>query len=395
MDIKNNLSLLAEAASTDMKMNTAANVKLDTVKEAYAAIPTISEPAVTEAADVIVNGTKDGYFVEMVNLAPFMMDAGIKDIGKALNLVAEANGLESKSVGLVVESQSSVEKILASANERAKKTGNYKLIENAVSKVNKNNAIIHRLLTEGYKVAKKSDDSKVCPKCGKVKCKCECGDGSCSTGNKAVIAEKSKNEAAIDEAFDVINEASFKDFIKGIKNFFSNLVKKVRKDHNVKDEVETPIKKTPVSEDAMLESLFIWCDDVKDCDKKVASLMKDYCEGDFNKREIPCKVSVSDDTITFDISKMIDEIFEASKNNSKKEYDMLVKEIGLEQMRKNGFYGISNKWIDPVINAALKQACARTQIKGVKGKNLRTKLFVKDNISAGTFTVKCETYIIK
>ncbi len=201
MDIKSNLTILAEAAASDIKANSSASLKLDTVKEAYGAIPTINEPAVTEAADVIVNDTRDGYYVEMVNLAPFMMDSGIKSISKALDIVAEANGLEPKTIGLVVDSQANIEATLEAAQKRAKETGNYKLVENAISKVNKNNVLIKRLLSEGYKVAKKSEDSKVCPKCGKAKCKCECG-GSCSgCGDKAVIAEekeKTVNEGTND-----------------------------------------------------------------------------------------------------------------------------------------------------------------------------------------------------
>lgn len=194
MDIKSNIGILAEAASNDLKLNTASKVKVDTVKEAYNAIPTMKEASVTEASDVIVTATKDNeYYVEMVNLAPFMLDSGINSIAKALDMVAEANELEPKSVGLVVESQASVDAMLENASARAKDTGNYKIMENAVSKVNKNNLLIRKLMSEGYKVAKKSKDSKVCPKCGKAigKCKCkECGDGSCAPASgKAVIAE--------------------------------------------------------------------------------------------------------------------------------------------------------------------------------------------------------------
>ena len=216
MDIKSNMQLVAEAAAMDIKINTANSNKKDTVLEAYTAIPTIKEPAVTEAADVIINQTSDGYYVEMVNLAPFMFDSGIKSIGTALDIVAEANNLNEKEVGLVVESQVNVNNNIANAEARAKKTGNYKVLENAVNKVNKNNLIIKRLLDEGYKVVKKSDDSKVCPKCGKVagKCKCECGDNCGPDGGKSVIAESDdkksvKKEAAEDPAIAEIMKEAF------------------------------------------------------------------------------------------------------------------------------------------------------------------------------------------
>lgn len=221
MDIKSNLQLLSEAAALDMKINTSNDANLDTVREAYNAIPTIKEPAVTEATDVIVNDTASGYYVEMVNLAPFMMDSGIKSVSRALDMVAEANNLPAKSVGLVVESQTSVDTTLRAAKSRSDRTGNNKFVENAISKVNKNNVLIHKLLSEGYKVAKKSDDSKVCPKCGKVlsKCTCkegcakegctkkECGDGSTSGSSDqgtSVIAEGKKK--ACSEAAKIVAE---------------------------------------------------------------------------------------------------------------------------------------------------------------------------------------------
>jgi hypothetical protein len=190
MDIKSNLQILSEAAAVDLKNSTAGVLKADAVKEAYSNIEECIEPTVTEAADVVVTQTGDNrYYTEMTALAPFMMDAGIKSIAKALDMVAEANGLEPKEVGLIVDSQEYIESTIDSATAKAKSTGNYKILENAVAKVHKNNQIIAKLLSEGYKVAKKNSESKVCPKCGKAKCKCECDGAGCSNG-KAVIAEK-------------------------------------------------------------------------------------------------------------------------------------------------------------------------------------------------------------
>lgn len=177
MDIKSNLQLLSEAAAIDTKINTKAAMRYDVVREAYKAIPEATEAMVTEASDVIVTATSDGnYYVEMVNLAPFMLDSGIKSVAIALDKVAESYGLPDRSVGLVVESQSFVDYTLESARAKAESTGNTKILENALSKVNKNNAIIAKLMSEGYEVVKKTDDAKVCPDCGKAKCKCECGD---------------------------------------------------------------------------------------------------------------------------------------------------------------------------------------------------------------------------
>ena len=198
MDIKSNLQILSEAAAVDLKNSTAGVLKADAVKEAYAQIEECIEPTVTEAADVVVTQTGDNrFYTEMTALAPFMMDAGIKSIGKALDMVAEANNLEPKEVGLIVDSQAYVESTIDNAIAKAKATGNYKILENAVAKVHKNNQIVAKLLSEGYKVAKKNSESKVCPKCGKAACKCECDGANCGS-SKAVIAEKgcSKKEGA-------------------------------------------------------------------------------------------------------------------------------------------------------------------------------------------------------
>lgn len=193
MDIKSNLQLLSEAAAYDTTINTKASVRLDTVREAYTAIPTMPADMVTEAADVVISAAPNGnYYVEMTNLAPFMLDSGIKSISKALDLVAEANYLPKKSVGLVVESQSYIETTLNNARTKADASGNHKILESAINKVNKNNAVIAKLLSEGYKVAKKNDDAKVCPDCGKSKSKCVC-DEDCDNGN--CDDKKAKTEA--------------------------------------------------------------------------------------------------------------------------------------------------------------------------------------------------------
>ena len=203
MDIKSNLQLLSEAAAYDTAINTKASVRLDTVREAYNAIPEMPSDMVTEASDVVISAAPDGnYYVEMTNLAPFMLDSGIKSIAKALDLVAEANFLPEKSVGLVVESQAYIESTLKLARIKADSTGNPKILESALNKVNKNNAVVAKLLSEGYKVAKKNNDAKVCPDCGKAKGKCtceECDGTNCnaSAKNESKACKKSHLESSI------------------------------------------------------------------------------------------------------------------------------------------------------------------------------------------------------
>lgn len=188
MDIKTNMALLAEAAAIDANLNIVNEANVDAVRESYNSIPECVGITVTEAADVVVTPVAGDYFVEMTNLAPFLLDSGIRSVSKALDMVAEANGLEPKSVGLIIDSQDTVSRMLYESTAKARKTGNDKIRENAISKVNKNIAIAKRLMSEGYKVAKKRSDAKVCDKCGKAKSKCECDGANSSTGS-AVIAE--------------------------------------------------------------------------------------------------------------------------------------------------------------------------------------------------------------
>lgn len=175
MNIKSNIQLLSEAAKADTNLYMETNLTYDQVREAYSMIPEAEEPMVTEAADVIINKTLNGdFYVEMTNLASFMMDSGITDISEALDIVAAANNLYPRQVGLCVESQSRVDSVLEAAKKKAKAKRDPSIMKAAADKINKNNAVIAKLMGKGYKVIKKSVSSKVCPKCGKVKGKCKC-----------------------------------------------------------------------------------------------------------------------------------------------------------------------------------------------------------------------------
>lgn len=175
MNLKSNLQLIAEAAAVDNSLNIQANYDYDIVKETYSIIPEINESIVTEATDVVVTKTStNDYFVEMVNLAPFMVDSGINNIAEALDVITAAYNLPPKSIGLVIESQARIDSILEAARKKAKDKKDPKILKRAIDKVNKNNAVAKKLMDNGYKVVKKNSSSKVCPKCGKVAGKCEC-----------------------------------------------------------------------------------------------------------------------------------------------------------------------------------------------------------------------------
>lgn len=197
MNIKNNIQLLAEASKHDLEAGASLNKSYDAVREAYENIHESDGFIVTEASDVIVNKIGDDYYVEMVNLYPFMNDSGIHSVSEALDLVAEANMLPKKSVGLALESQEVVDEFLEAAKEKSKKTKNKAHLKNALDKVEKSNAMAKTLKSKGYKVVKKKKGSKVCPKCGKVssKCTCECA-GSNPAGGMDIF--KNTNKGTVD-----------------------------------------------------------------------------------------------------------------------------------------------------------------------------------------------------
>ena len=243
MTFKNNLTLLSEAATIDLKMDTEEALRFDTVREAYDAIPEMNEDVVTEASDVVVLNTRDGeYYVEFVNLAPFMKDSGITDIAEALDLVASANGLNSRDVGLVIESQYDVDAYLEAAKKKSNDTRNSKTVKNAMNKVSKSTSTSKALMDKGYKVKKKSKNSKVCPKCGKAvsKCKCECGDMSSGAASPSVpkhgnVSEMFENmsyetyEAIQEQLTDTINAVFSEQIIlnEGVLDATEGLIKSI------------------------------------------------------------------------------------------------------------------------------------------------------------------------
>lgn len=175
MNLKSSMQLIAEAATADMNIRTEATRTFDMIREAYNRIPEAPEAVVTEAADVLITETfEHEYFVEMVNLAPFMLDSGIRDIAEALDMVAVANGIEPKALGLCIESQATIDAYLEAAKKKTKETGDPKHLKKAADKVDKNNKVANNLMKKGYKVVRKKAESKVCPKCGKVVSKCKC-----------------------------------------------------------------------------------------------------------------------------------------------------------------------------------------------------------------------------
>ena len=214
MNIKNNIQLLAEMAKSDIEAGDNLNKSYSAVKESYENITESSDDIVTEASDVIVNKIGDEYYVEMINLYPFMKDSGIHSISEALDLVAKANFLPEKAVGLALESQSEIDDFLEAAKAKTKKTKNNSHLKNALDKVDKNNAVAKKLKSKGYKVVKKKSGSKVCPKCGKVASKCTCENFvdkiKASAGMSKASKEISKNKDTMDTIKGAVNNSKNK-----------------------------------------------------------------------------------------------------------------------------------------------------------------------------------------
>lgn len=232
MFFKDPISILSEAAELDLELSTNAVLESEQVVNFCEEMDYLSEEVVNTAESVPVFETSDGYFTEMSNIASFMRDNDIKSIGEALDLVACANGLEEKSVGLMIEANN-----IINLADKAKELKNSKAGKAAMGKAKKATKAIKDLKKDGYKVMKKLPINKktaaivagiagataaagfgakkaydahkakkeaekkknvsegadgVCPNCGKSKC--ECGDAGCTTPGSTVINECDKKK---------------------------------------------------------------------------------------------------------------------------------------------------------------------------------------------------------
>ena len=202
--IKEPLSLLAECAMTDMRTDTESLYTESQIKTAYNSVDEIVNEDFKWGADTVpVMTFKDGTMLtEMNYLAPYMRDNEITSVEEALNDVATANRLQPKQVGLLVESQECVDSMI---DQAIAKGGKQKT--KTFDKLFKGQSLIDKLKKKGYPVKKKksstgfiakrgkkgiretddtsamdgadgensgteTENTKVCPKCGKAKCEC-------------------------------------------------------------------------------------------------------------------------------------------------------------------------------------------------------------------------------
>ena len=210
MFIKDPYSLLAEAASMDLSVNTSVALTESQVNTIMESFDEVNEDVVYTAEMVSVVQVGGDYLVEMNALYPYMQSNKITSVAEALNNVAKVNGLQEKSFGLLIESDDKTKSLIEAAN---KKCGKAK--EKALDKIKKATKIPAKLKKEGFPVKKKKGkESAKDEACAKEGCKSEgCkkeetvdtgsegNTGSSNTDNNSGSAEnescKKKQESSI------------------------------------------------------------------------------------------------------------------------------------------------------------------------------------------------------
>ena len=210
MFIKDPYSLLAEAASMDLSVNTSVALTESQVNTIMESFDEVSEDVVYTAEMVSVVKVGGDYLVEMNALYPYMQSNNITSVAEALNNVAAVNGLQEKAVGLLIESDDRTAEMI---QEACKKGGKAK--EKALDKIKKATKIPAKLKKEGFPVKKKKGkESAKDEACAKEGCKSEgCkkeetvdtgsegNTGSSNTDNNSGSAEnescKKKQESSI------------------------------------------------------------------------------------------------------------------------------------------------------------------------------------------------------
>ena len=153
--IKDSFSILAECAAIDLP-DTRRVVRESEVRSSYEDIEEISINYEATAEIIPVIQIENEYFTEAQFLAPFMRDAGIRSMMEALDIIAEANHLPEKSVGLLIESNSNVSQMIEKACE--KESGKVK--DAVMNKVGKAADLAKNLKSKGYPVKRKADKKK-------------------------------------------------------------------------------------------------------------------------------------------------------------------------------------------------------------------------------------------
>ena len=153
--IKDSYSLLAEAASVELGVSTESHIKESEIKSRIRSLDEASEEIIYGPESVAVVMVDESYMTDIDQLHPFMKSNGITSIAEALEQVAEAHGLPSRSVGLLVESEDAMYAMMEAAKKKDKK----KRI-NILGKLDKGSSLAEKLKKSGFPVKKKKSTKK-------------------------------------------------------------------------------------------------------------------------------------------------------------------------------------------------------------------------------------------
>ena len=159
--IKNTFSLLSEAAELDLTVDTEGYLTESEIKKTLDSIEETTEPVIVTAEMVPVINIDECLLTQINYLSPYMKCNGIKTVAEALDNVAMVNGLEPKSVGLLIESEDSISVMVEKANAKAKKTKNNNAKNKVLDQIKKGTDLVGKLKKDGYTV-KKECSSKGC-----------------------------------------------------------------------------------------------------------------------------------------------------------------------------------------------------------------------------------------
>ena len=150
--IKDSFSILAECAAIDLP-DTERVVRESEVRSEYENIEEATGNYAITAEMIPVVQIGESYYTEAQLMAPFMRDAEVRSMAEALDLIAEANKLPEKSVGLLIESNCHVTGMIEKACQ--KESGKAKDV--VMDKIGKATDLAKSLKAKGYPVKRKAD----------------------------------------------------------------------------------------------------------------------------------------------------------------------------------------------------------------------------------------------
>ena len=153
--VKDAFKILVEAATDDLAADTAEQLENDQIISTYNDLDECGDTYSVTAEMVAVVKIGDEYFTEMNYLAPYMQDANIKSVVEAINNVAKANGLNEGDVGLLVDSQDSIDEMIEVAVAKGGKAK-----ANTLAKLAKAENLFGKLKSSGVAVKKKKSNKK-------------------------------------------------------------------------------------------------------------------------------------------------------------------------------------------------------------------------------------------